>query len=320
LIHHESQDIVFKEQFNYAGLSEYYRDFAAFANNAGGFLIFGVTNCPRTLVGLNNKSIEQFEKLDPERISGHLLEIFSSNIDWEQDLIDHVNKKFGIFFVKEAINKPIIAKKDEGNDQIIKNADIFFRYIGRTQKIQHAELHSIIQKRIDDNNRYWSELISKIAKIGPSNAVILDTKKGTIEKTDKQILVIDEALAEKIKFIKEGNFNEKIGATALKLSGSANSINTVEVVKFQKRNLLELYPLTFTQMIAAIKEKIPANQSQIYKIIKENKLKEDENYSSYVFRSKSHEEEYKISKKIVSGTPSIYNQKLVDFVVNILKQ
>ena len=31
--HRESQTLEFKENFNYAGLAEYFRDFAAFANN-----------------------------------------------------------------------------------------------------------------------------------------------------------------------------------------------------------------------------------------------------------------------------------------------
>lgn len=33
LKHRESQTLEFKEAFNFAGLAEYFRDFAAFANN-----------------------------------------------------------------------------------------------------------------------------------------------------------------------------------------------------------------------------------------------------------------------------------------------
>lgn len=35
LYHRESQYLEFKESFNLAGLADYYRDFAAFANNNG---------------------------------------------------------------------------------------------------------------------------------------------------------------------------------------------------------------------------------------------------------------------------------------------
>ena len=36
LYHRESQTLEFKEAFNFAGLAEYFRDFAAFANSKGG--------------------------------------------------------------------------------------------------------------------------------------------------------------------------------------------------------------------------------------------------------------------------------------------
>ncbi|MFT7593075.1 MAG: putative HTH transcriptional regulator [Paracoccaceae bacterium] len=73
LFHRESQTLEFKEQFNFAGLADYLRDFAAFANNRGGYLIFGVADSPRVASGLSNRALEQFSKLDPEAISGHVL-------------------------------------------------------------------------------------------------------------------------------------------------------------------------------------------------------------------------------------------------------
>ena len=68
--HREGQELEFKEQFNLSGLADYFRDFAAFANNKGGYLIFGVKDIPRIPIGLTLTSREQFEKIDPEKISG----------------------------------------------------------------------------------------------------------------------------------------------------------------------------------------------------------------------------------------------------------
>jgi predicted HTH transcriptional regulator len=48
----EGQQLEFKEQFNFGGLAEYFRDFAAFANNRGGYLIFGIKDIPHLPVGL----------------------------------------------------------------------------------------------------------------------------------------------------------------------------------------------------------------------------------------------------------------------------
>jgi len=61
LYHREGQTVEFKEQFNFAGLADYFRDFAAFANNKGGYLIHGVTDSPRELKGLSDSSLNQFE-------------------------------------------------------------------------------------------------------------------------------------------------------------------------------------------------------------------------------------------------------------------
>jgi hypothetical protein len=80
LYHREGQYLEFKEQFNLAGLADYFRDFAGFANNRGGLLIFGVTDAPRMATGLNDKSLDSFNKLDPERVTGFILDIFSSTM------------------------------------------------------------------------------------------------------------------------------------------------------------------------------------------------------------------------------------------------
>ena len=173
LYHREGQELEFKEQFNLAGLAEYFRDFAAFSNNRGGYLIFGVKDSPRILIGLTKKAKQQFEKIDPEKITGYLLEIFTSDIWWEQAIVEIAGMEFGVFRVYEAATKPVIAKKDEGRDQVIKNGDIYYRYGGRTQKIQHAELESIINKRIEQNNKHWLDLMAKIGRAGPQNAAVL---------------------------------------------------------------------------------------------------------------------------------------------------
>lgn len=320
LYHRESQELEFKEQFNLSGLADYFRDFAAFSNNRGGYLIFGVKDSPRLPNGMSEKSIEQFNKLDPEKITGYLLEIFSSDIRWNQAVIIIDGKHFGVFKIFESMSKPVIAKKDEGKEQTIKNGDIFYRYGGRTQKIQYAELEIIIQRRIEQNNQHWFDLVSKIAKAGPQNAAILDTEKSLIEKGESKILVIEDALASKLKFIKEGQFSEKDGAATLKLIGDVVPINSVEVIKKVKENLLKEYPLSAKELCESIISMLPnARQNIIWAVIKENDIKNNPDYSVYNFRNKKQEDEFFKSGKIPSGTPSIYNTKAVDYIVKIIK-
>jgi len=56
LFHREGQELEFKEQFNLAALADYFRDFAAFSNNRGGYLIHGIKDTPRTITGLSDCS------------------------------------------------------------------------------------------------------------------------------------------------------------------------------------------------------------------------------------------------------------------------
>lgn len=318
LYHRESQTLEFKESFNYAGLAEYFRDFAAFANNKGGWLIFGVKDRPkRELIGLNEKASNQLDKFDPEKISGYLLDLFSSNITWIHDVIAIDGNKYGVFYIQEAQVKPVICKKDEGD---LKNGEIYFRYGGRTQKIQYAELEAIINHRIERQNLEWIDLVSKIGKSGPQNAAILDMEKGAISKNDAQILVVDDKLIDGIKWIKEGSFDEKEGAPALKLVGEVQPIDTVEVIKKERTDKLKEYPLSASELAHEIKVKcdtIP--QNEIWRIIQENGIKTNPDYSTYNFRNKHQQEQYEQSGKLPKGTPSIYKPTAIDFIIKIYK-
>jgi len=320
LFRREGQELEFKEQFNLSGLADYFRDFAAFANNRGGLLIFGVTDVPRLPTGLSAASLEAFHKIDPEKITGFLLGIFSADIRWEQAVFELNGKHFGIFQIEESRMKPIIAKKDDGKNQLIKNGDIYYRYGGRTQKIQYAELQNIIDRRVEQNNRQWLDLVEKIGKAGPQNAAILDTERALIEKGNAKVLVIDDTLASKIKFIREGEFVERKGAIALKLVGDVVPIDRVEVVRKVKENLVKQYPLSATELAAEVKKIQPdVGANRVWQIVKENDLKNNTDYAAYNFRNKKQEDDFNESGILTSLTPSIYNYRAVEFIVSVSK-
>jgi len=320
LFHRESKDLEFKVNFNFSELAEYYRDFAAFANNSGGYIVFGVSNSPRKLIGLSERAFKQFEEIDPARISGDLLDIFSSNIQWEQIVYTIGQLRFGVFLVYVAEQKPIISKKNYGNKTEIKAGEIYYRYAGRTQRIQYSELSHIIETRITTNTTQLLSLLNKISIVGPANAAILDTQKGLIQKDDKHLLVIDESILPKIKFIREGHFAEKEGATTLKLVGEVHPINSVEVTKTIQQKLIDEYPYSFSKLREEIKRRLPAiKQKLIHQVINENDLKNNPLYSAYNFLYKHQEDEYKRSGMIPSWIPVIYNQSAVEFIVRVLE-
>jgi hypothetical protein len=320
LYHRESQVLEFKEQYNYAGLAEYFKDFAAFSNNIGGYIIFGIKDSPRIPIGLNKNSLDQFFQIDPERITGFLLEIFSSDINWEQAVIEINKKYFGVFRIFEANMKPIIARKNEGKDQTIKNGEVYFRYGGRTQRIKFSELQTIIRQRETQLNEQWMSLMSTIGRIGPQSAAIIDTESGSIEKDGQRIMMLDEKLAKGIKFIRQGEFTDTEGAEALKLIGEIVPVSKVEIIKTIKENLLKQYPLSAMQLASEVKKRTPKiNQNEVWRIIQDLDIKNKPLYSVYNFRNKNQEDLFNEMDELPSSIPSLYNQQAVDLIVDHFK-
>lgn len=317
IFHRESKNIEYKESFNHAGWSEYLRNFAAFSNNDGGYMIFGVKDRPKEPIGLSDSAADMFDSIDEEYISGEINKLFSPTINWEKQLIKVYGKPFGIIYVYKGKIKPIIAKHDEG---VIKNGEVYYRYSGRVQKIEYGELNEIIENRIKENTEQIKALFEKISEIGPSNVAVLDAERGIIEKDKENILILDEELIPKIKFIKEGEFSERKGAQTLKLVGDVHPVDQVEIIKIKKQNLIDQYPLTFTEMKKKILAQLPSiNQHHINNVISENNLKNDPKYSVYNFRNKAHEDSYKKTGNLPNGTPSLYNNEALEFIVRRLR-
>jgi len=315
-IRRENQELEFKESFNFAGIADYLKYFAAFANNRGGYLIFGVKDKPYKFSGLSESSKDQMIKLDNEKITGHILEYFSGDIDYECDVIDINDKSVGVIYIKESKNKPIICKKDASD--ILKNGDVYYRYNSRCDRIKYPELINIINKNIEKANSEWHSLFSKVAKVGIENAAILDIQKGSIEKNGNKI-VVDESSLDKIKWIKEGEFNEKEGAMALKLIGSVNSTNIIEIEKIAPEDIFKLYPLTATVLADKVMEKSPIirKNQKYYGLFKKYEIKSNSDYSFYYFRSGDQKDEYHKTGQLPNSIPSLYKEEAVDYIVGL---
>lgn len=83
IINREGSTIEFKESYSHSGMAQYFKTIAAFANNTGGYIIFGVGDKPRRLIGLKDKNLAQFEDIKVEEFTKNLLEYFSPEIKWD---------------------------------------------------------------------------------------------------------------------------------------------------------------------------------------------------------------------------------------------
>ena len=232
IINREGTTIEFKESYNHGNMAQYFKAMAAFANNQGGYILFGIGDKPRRLIGLKDKSLSQFEELKVEDFTKALLDYFSPEIKWEHCTFEFHDMSFGVIYVYPLMRKPCICKKhyDAQNAKYsLKEGDIYYRYGGRSERIRYAELASIIDEARRYEERQWLNFAKKAVRIGVSNAALLDLKSGNLSGTTGSV-VIDSELLQKLAFIQEGKFVETGGTPTLRLIGDITEISTGKVV------------------------------------------------------------------------------------------
>lgn len=245
----ESTWLEFKESFSFGNLDEYARTMAAFTNHSGGYIVFGVKNHPREIAGVDH---DKFQSIDSAKLTEGLNDLFSSEIEWAMSVYSWQGKDFGLIYTHESQEKPIIARKTATG---IKEADIYYRYNGRTENIKFPELSKIISKRLEQEKYAWMDVLKRTASIGPQNVALMDTLKGKIEGVGGTVL-IDEDLLPKLKFIKKGEFDEEKGAITLKLVGELKS---APVTAFRERQVVvgtDIYKFRPQTVCKIVSEKI----------------------------------------------------------------
>ena len=174
IIARESSEIEFKENFNFSNISEYSKYMASFANKLGGYIIFGIKDSPRKIVGINRN---RFNEISQEKITSFLLEYFNPEIKWNIGIVEYDKQSVGYIYTYKAENKPVVCKKNK--DGIIKNGEIYYRYRAQTRNIEYGELTEIIDEIKEKEKQNWTRLFKEIARIGPENAIV--NKKSGIE-------------------------------------------------------------------------------------------------------------------------------------------
>ncbi|WAA66745.1 ATP-binding protein [Microbacterium oxydans] len=234
----ESSTKEFKENFTWGSIGLYARTMAAFANARGGYIFFGITDNPRTVVGLSGKGRSSFDNLDQAKLTAALNELFSPEIHWSLGLIDLPDgPSIGVIYTFESEDKPLLARKSyQQQNAKISEGDIFYRYNSRSQKIRFPELKRVLEEAKARDQRAMMSHFEALVRAGASNAAVLDFSENTLQGPTGQKVLIDEKLLDQISFIKEGQFVEVGGAPTLKLVGelqpaTAITIGTERVVR-----------------------------------------------------------------------------------------
>lgn len=216
VISRESSSLEFKESFGWSSLPKYLKTSAAYANAKGGYIVFGIANKPHRLCGLSGANLKLFEDIDPEKMSRNFNEHFAPEIEWTIQEYELQGKVFGLLYIHEAKDKPVVCTKDAGKE--LKESDIYYRYRGRSERIKYPELRAILEAKRETEQRLWMQHLENIARIGVREAGIFDLHTGSVTGSGGSFL-IDESLLSQLSFIKEGEFSEVKGKPALKLIG-----------------------------------------------------------------------------------------------------
>jgi hypothetical protein len=157
------------------------------------------------LEGLQKSS---FDELDPEKVTDFFNEYFAPEIEWYMHIHEFQGRQFGLLYIAESRNKPIVCTKTAGDSKDIKEGEIYYRYRGRSQVIRYPELRDIIDSRRREEQQLWLKHLKQIARVGVREAGIFDLNSGEVSGASGTF-VIDESLLDQLKFIKEGGVQEK---------------------------------------------------------------------------------------------------------------
>lgn len=287
----ESSTLEYKKAFNKGSVVDYAKTMAAFANNKGGYLIFGVIDTTREVVGLQSP---HFDNLKQEEFTETINSYFSPEIIWtcgsltvdvpnDGETRALVQKKIGWIYAYESERKPIVALKANSNEKLAAG-DVVYRYRARTQRIRPAEMERIIENRIAKERENLLKLFETIRKNGTANIGIVNYNNGRVTTPYGVDIAFDRKLITKVlrkaKYIKEGSFNETEGKPVLKVTGN---IDLAEEVPVPDGNPDETHPFIQKQLA----EKLGISREDLYALIWYYKMKEARKYHIQVTTSRS---------------------------------
>ena len=222
LVSRENSRLEYKESFNWGNRAKYARTMAGFANNAGGFIVFGVKDSPHEIVGLSSN---RFERLDPAKVSEYLNSKFAPELEWESYRVEMAGCELGVIATRSAREKPVVCIGGDGKD--LREADIYYRYRGRSERIRLAELQKIMKENRRRERDAFLKHLRKIARVGPENIGVLDLVRGELSGHQNSMLISEDLLSQ-VQFIREGRFaeSEEDGLPTLHVIGNLEIVES----------------------------------------------------------------------------------------------
>jgi len=282
---------------------------AAFANNKGGYFVFGVENGSFKVIGLPD---EKFEKYDLNRLNQNIRDQLGIGLEIQTATHQIEGKKVGVVYVGPAHTKPVIFIH---NTSDVTQGHIYYRYPGEDRLITPTDLQRLIEQRLQQlSQTILSKHLANIMRFGIENAAVMNLATGEIDGKAGSFL-IDEVLLPQISFVKDGEFVERSGAPTLKLIGE---VAPTKATVLAIREALEGYPFSYTELFRRVKKATGAKQGAVDAIIKSKKIKTNRDFAHYAFRNNADRVRYEETGFVKKGAASNYNEAAVNFIIKEL--
>lgn len=213
----ETSDQECKAQFDPRRMEPVVRAIAALANNRGGFVFIGVQDAECRVTGMFDTA---FQDTDIVRITDKVKTLLTPTPVFAKEVVSLGGLLVGVIYVEKYSNPPVIVCKDAG---VLEDGSILFRYPGQSGKIKFGDLLAMLRERDRAATQTLLASATRLSEIGADRAMIVDTDTGELNAGSKRI-VIDRALADQLDFIREGEFEERAGAPALRLIGNVHAV------------------------------------------------------------------------------------------------
>ncbi len=225
----ENSRLEYKRTFNWNNRARYAKTLAAFANNDGGFIVFGVEDSPRDLVGIGEG---RFDDIDPATITEYLQSAFVPILEWDIFAVTISGTRLGVMYAAQANTRPVLCIKNDGN--VLREAEIYYRYRGRSDRIRYSELEELLRERQERERKAWLHHLSKVARLGVENVGLLDMNDGELSGRGGRLLMSGDLL-EKVQFIRKGRFAEskEAGSPTLRLIGDVEVVTPESITPTQ---------------------------------------------------------------------------------------